>query len=107
MSLVCNTSTQCNKKKGAKGWDHLVPWEFKDAFPKEVLGLPPKRYLDFSIYCVPIEVPTSKLPHKMSMLKLVELKVKLKEMMDKGYIGPSVSLWGALALFVKKKDGTL
>ena len=28
-------------------------------------------------------------------------------MMDKGYIRPSVSPWGALALFVKKKDGTL
>jgi hypothetical protein len=28
-------------------------------------------------------------------------------MWDKGYIRPSVSLWGALALFVKKKDGTL
>ena len=28
-------------------------------------------------------------------------------MMDKGYIRPSVSPWGALVLFVKKKDGTL
>jgi hypothetical protein len=95
------------QKKGAKGWDCLVPWGFKDAFPKEVLGLPPKRDLDFSIYLVPIMVPTSKVPHKMSMSKLVELKVKLKEMMDKRYIRPSVSLWGSLALFVKKKDGTL
>jgi hypothetical protein len=28
-------------------------------------------------------------------------------MMDKGYIRPSVSPWGAPVLFVKKKDGTL
>jgi len=28
-------------------------------------------------------------------------------MMDKWYIRTSVSPWGALALFVKKKDGTL
>ena len=28
-------------------------------------------------------------------------------MMDKGYIQPSVSPWGAPVLFVKKKDGTL
>jgi hypothetical protein len=28
-------------------------------------------------------------------------------MLDKGYIHPSVSPWGAPALFVKNKDGTL
>jgi hypothetical protein len=39
--------------------------------------------------------------------ELVELKLQLKEMMDKGYIWPSVSPWGAPFLFVKKKDGTL
>ena len=43
----------------------------------------------------------------MSTPELVELKLQLKEMFDKGYIRPSVSPWGALVLFVKKKDGTL
>jgi hypothetical protein len=43
----------------------------------------------------------------MSTPKLVELKLQLKEMMDKGYIRPIVSPWGALVLFVKNKDGTL
>jgi hypothetical protein len=28
-------------------------------------------------------------------------------MLEKGHIYPSVSPWGALAFFVKKKDGTL
>jgi hypothetical protein len=28
-------------------------------------------------------------------------------MLDKGYIRPSVSPWGEIALFVKNKDGTL
>jgi hypothetical protein len=43
----------------------------------------------------------------MSTPELVELKLQLKEMLDKGYIQPSVSPWGAPTLFVKKKDGTL
>jgi len=43
----------------------------------------------------------------MSTPQLVELKLQLKEMLDKGYIRPSVSPWGAPVLFVKKKDGTL
>ena len=37
---------------------------------------------------------------------LVELKLQLKEILDKGYIRPSISPWGAPILFVKK-DGTL
>jgi hypothetical protein len=52
-------------------------------------------------------VLTSKLPYRMSTSGLVELKVQLKEMMDKGYIRPSVSLCGAPMLFMKNKDGTL
>jgi hypothetical protein len=43
----------------------------------------------------------------MSTSALVKLKLQLMEMMDKGYIRPSVSPWGAPVLFVKKKDGTL
>jgi hypothetical protein len=34
------------------------------------------------------------------------LKTLLQELLDKGFICPSVSLWGAPILFVKKKDGT-
>jgi hypothetical protein len=49
----------------------------------------------------------SRTPYRMSTPELVELKLQLKEMMDKGYIRPSVSPWGAPVLFVKKKDGTL
>jgi len=65
------------------------------------------REVDFSIELVPGENPTSKEHYKMSTLELVELKLQLKEMLDKGYIRPSVSPWGTPILFVKKKDGTL
>jgi hypothetical protein len=49
----------------------------------------------------------SRAPYRMSTPELVELKLQLKEMLDKGYIQPSVSPWGATTLFVKKKDGIL
>ena len=31
----------------------------------------------------------------------------MQELLEKGFIRPSVSPWGAPVLFVKKKDGTL
>ena len=43
----------------------------------------------------------------MNILELNELKSQLKELIDKNYIKPSVSPWGALVIFVKKKDGIL
>ena len=43
----------------------------------------------------------------MSIHDLSELKIQLQELLDKGYIRPSVLLWGAPVLFVRKKDGTL
>ena len=43
----------------------------------------------------------------MNILELNELKLQLQDLIDKNYIRPSVSPWGAPILFVKKKDGTL
>jgi len=50
---------------------------------------------------------TLKAPYMINTLEVVELKLQLKKILDKGYIMPSVLPWGALTLFVKKKDGTL
>jgi hypothetical protein len=43
----------------------------------------------------------------MSVPELTELKMKLQELMDKKYIRPSVSPWGAPVLFVKKEGWNL
>jgi hypothetical protein len=40
----------------------------------------------------------------MTLKELAELKLQLKELLDKGYIHLSSSPWGYPALFVKKKD---
>jgi hypothetical protein len=66
--------------------DHPILREYKDVFPEEVPGLPPRRDIDFSIELTPRVVPASRTPYRMSTPELVELKLQLKEMMDKGYI---------------------
>ena len=69
--------------------------------------LPPQQEIDFSIELLPGAAPMSRVPYRMSVPELIELKIQLQELLDKGYIRPSVSPWGAPVLFVKKKDGTL
>ena len=46
-------------------------------------------------------------PHRMTLVELQELKVQIQELLDKGFIRPSTSPWGAPVLFAKKKDETL
>ena len=81
--------------------------EFPDVFPKELPGLPPDREVEFSIELVPGTNPVSIAPYRMAPLELRELKVQLQDLLDKGFIRPSTSPWGAPVLFVKKKDGSL
>ena len=40
----------------------------------------------------------------MGVNELAELKKQLRELLDKGYVQPSSSPWGAPILFVEKKD---
>ena len=46
-------------------------------------------------------------PHMMAPVELQELKVQIQGLLDKGFIRPSISPWGAPVLFAKKKDKTL
>jgi hypothetical protein len=56
---------------------------------------------------MPGAAPVSKTPYMMSTPELKELQMQLEELLEKGYICPSVSPWGAPVLFVKNKNGTL
>jgi hypothetical protein len=87
--------------------DFVVLREFRDMFVDEIPELPPRREIDFSIDLLPSSTPISKAPYRMSLPELTELKIQLQELLDKEYIRPSVSPWGAPVLFVKKKDDTL
>ena len=81
--------------------------EFPNVFPEELLGVPPEREVDLSIEVVQGTTPISRAPYRMAPTELKELKTQLQELLDKGFIQPSVSPWGAPVLFVKKKDGNL
>ena len=65
---------------------------------------PPAREVDFGIDLEPGTMPISKAPYRMAPAELRELKEQLQELLDKGFIRPSVSPWGASVLFVMKKD---
>jgi hypothetical protein len=80
--------------------------EFSDVFPEELPGMPPDREIEFVIKLVPDTAPIFKRPYRMTTNQLAELKEQLQELLDKGYIRPSASPWGASVIFVPKKDGT-
>ena len=76
-------------------------------FPEELSGLPPQREIEFAIDVILGATLTTITPYRMAPLELKELKLQFQELLEKGFIQPSVSPWGAPMLFVKKKDGTL
>ncbi|KAL0536138.1 hypothetical protein IC582_025072 [Cucumis melo] len=80
--------------------------EYPDVFPDELPGLPPLREIDFAIELELGTTSISRVPYRMAPVELKELKVQLQELLDKGFIRPSVSPWGAPVLFVKK-DGSM
>jgi hypothetical protein len=76
-------------------------------FSDDLQGMTPERDTEFKIELQPSTTPIAKSPYKMTREELAELKIQLKDLLDKGYIRPSSSSWGCPALFVKKKDEAL
>ena len=69
--------------------------------------MPPLRAIEFCIDLVPGATLISKAPYRMALAELKELNTQLEDLLEKGYIRPSMSKWGAPILFVKRKDRTL
>ena len=85
----------------------LVVCEYEDVFSDELLELPPHMDVDFVIELHPGTSPISMTPHRMAPVELQELKVQIQDLLDRGFLRPSTSPWGAPVLFAKKKDKTL
>ncbi|GKA47515.1 putative reverse transcriptase domain-containing protein [Tanacetum coccineum] len=83
-----------------------VVTDFSEVFPEDLSGLPPARPVEFQIDLIPGATPVARAPYRLASSKMKELSEQLQELSDKGFIRPSSSPWGALVLFVKKKDGS-
>ncbi|XP_075103718.1 uncharacterized protein LOC142178287 [Nicotiana tabacum] len=75
--------------------------EFFDVFPEELPGLPPVREIDFGIDLPPDTQPISIPPYRIAPAELKDLKQQLHDLLDKGFIRPSISPWGAPVLVFK------
>nr|GEU97624.1 putative reverse transcriptase domain-containing protein [Tanacetum cinerariifolium] len=93
------------KKKSVE--DVPIVNEFLDVFPEHLLGIPPERQVEFRIDLILGATYIAKTPYRLALSEMKELMSQLQELLDKGFIRPSSSPWGALILFIKKKDGSM
>ncbi|KAI3684815.1 hypothetical protein L6452_34041 [Arctium lappa] len=95
--------TKLEKKKVE---DVDVVREYPDVFPEDLPGLPPERQVEFHIDLTPGAAPIARAPYRLAPTEMQEMMAQLQELLEKGFIRPSSSPWGAPVLFVKK-DGSM
>jgi hypothetical protein len=100
---VVANHVKVNQLDASQGSKVPVVNKFPDVFPEELPGMPPDRDIEFVIELKPGTTPT---PYRMATPELAELKQHIKELLEKGFVRPSSSPWGARVIFVPKKDGT-
>jgi len=92
---------------GDKALDDLLH-EFRDVLAAELpAGLPPERGIEHHIDIVTGSRPPALPLRRYSPKEDEEMERQVKAGIEKGHIRPSTSPFGAMVLFVKKKDGTL
>nr|XP_043625495.1 uncharacterized protein LOC122596915 [Erigeron canadensis] len=69
--------------------------EFSDVFPDALPSIPPDREVTFQIDLVPGAIPVAKAPYCLAPIEMKKLMSQLQELLDKGFIQPSSSPWGA------------
>ncbi|XP_070045890.1 uncharacterized protein [Nicotiana tomentosiformis] len=73
----------------------LVVRDFANIIPADHPSMPPDRDIDFGIDFLPGTQHISIPPYRMAPIELKDLKEQFQELLDKGFIRPSVSPWGA------------
>ncbi|GJT01680.1 hypothetical protein Tco_0822849 [Tanacetum coccineum] len=60
-------------------------------FPKDLMGIPPARQVEFQIDLVPGAAPVARAPYRLASSEMKELAEQLQELSDKGFIRPNSS----------------
>ncbi len=81
--------------------------ECANVFPMELLRMPPDWKIEFVIDLLAGTLLISMAPYRMAPAELKELKGQLQDLLENGFVKPSVSPWEASMLFFKKKNGLL
>jgi len=96
-------------EKQLQDWPELYQAlrEYEDVFQPLPDGLPPQSKVTHKIELADGAKPPYRPPYRMSPLELDELKKQIQGLLDKGWIRPSHSPFGAPVLFAAKADGSL
>ncbi|GKE96608.1 putative reverse transcriptase domain-containing protein, partial [Tanacetum coccineum] len=98
--------SRLKKSKKKRMEDVHVIRDFPEVFPEDLPRLPPPRQVEFRIDLVPGVAPVARAPYRLAPSEMRKFSVQLQELLEKGFIRPSSSLWGAPVLYVKKKDAS-
>ncbi|GJS09559.1 putative reverse transcriptase domain-containing protein [Tanacetum coccineum] len=82
-----------------------IPYENKMLIVKSNKGVSRLKVIS-CIKALPGAAPVARAPYRLAPSEMKELSIQLQELLEKGFIRPSSSPWGAPVLFVKKKDGS-
>jgi hypothetical protein len=95
-----------NQMDAIEGYEVLVVNEFLDVLLEELPGMSHDRDIEFVIELKHGTAPIYKTHFRMTTSELAKLKELIKELLEKYFIHPSSFPWGALVIFIPKKDGT-
>src|SRR5277367_2692929 len=106
---ICTTEIEATPKEPSKTLEEKnLLEEFEDVFPAALPNqLPLQRKINHAIELVPGTEPPSRPMYRLSYVEMDELKKQLADLLAKGFIRPSTSLFGAPVLFIHKKEGSL
>jgi hypothetical protein len=85
-AMQSNQGSILNQTKVKALEENIVVQEYPNVFPEDLSGMPPDHDIEFLIELLPGTPPVSKMPYRMPVNELVELKKKISELQATGFI---------------------